>query len=110
MGSVGSLAAHTGEKTMTCWGTWKALGVLAVAASLGDPEEEATGEPKRVGAEKILGRDCDIMENGATRFWSWQGLPLKVVIRKPKGVSTTEATAVETPFKADPSLFQPPAE
>lgn len=69
----------------------------------------ASGDLKRAGKGKVMGRDCDIFEAMGTKTWLWNNLPLRK--ESPAlGDMVQEAVAIAVDEPIPPGRFIPPKE
>ncbi len=64
---------------------------------------------KKIGVEKVLGKECDILESTENKIWFWKNIPLKIVSgNKYKSKNTFEAVEMEIDIPIDSNVFSIP--
>ncbi len=65
-------------------------------------------EGDKIGTEKILGRKCEIYQDGSSKSWVWNGFVLKQETIEDGRKMTMSVTLFDENFKIDKSLFEIP--
>jgi hypothetical protein len=87
--------------------TFGIIGIIGAAVAI--------GAGKVVGKGTVLGRSCEIRsfgpggQQGQSKVWLWNGMPLKVEASGPQGGMTMVATRVDTSPKLTPAVFKVPS-